>query len=82
MAEIYTPWSNLGAEYAPEDNSATVTYQEGYDEAEDAAEGETTEAEDEGSSHGDMMTEAMSIINEQQLLIKSLTAQLTGTQSE
>lgn len=74
MSEIYSPWSNMGAEYSVEDNMATAKYEEGYDKAEDA--GEMPEAE--GSGHMDMMAEAMSIINEQQMMIKSLTAQLTG----
>lgn len=78
MAEIYTPWSNVGAEYEPEDNSATVAYAEGYDQAEDA--GEMPEAE--GSEHGghaDLMAEALSIMNDQQRTIAELTAKLAGT---
>lgn len=82
MSEIYSPWSNVGAEYGVEDNMATAKYEEGYDEAEDAGEMPEAESEDggeaEGSGHMSMMAEAMSIINDQQIMIKSLTAQLTG----
>lgn len=82
MAQIYSPWSNVGAEYGVEDNMATAKYEEGYDEAEDAGEMPEAEGEDsgeaEGSGHMSMMAEAMSIINDQQIMIKSLTAQLTG----
>lgn len=85
MSEIYSPWSNVGAEYGVEDNMATAKYEEGYDKAEDAGEMPEAEGEDshkaEGSGHRDMMAEAMSIINEQQIMIKSLTAQLTGKTS-
>lgn len=82
MAAIYSPWSNAGAEYSIEENMATTTYVEGYDAAEDA--GEAPEPEDSGAGehgggHMDMMAEAMSIINEQSQLIKSLTTQLTRT---
>lgn len=84
MSEIYSPWSNMGAEYGVEDNMATAKYEEGYDKAEDM--GEQPESEDEGggghSPHMSMMAEAMSIINDQSQLIKKLTAQLAGTTSE
>lgn len=82
MAQIYSPWSNVGAEYGVEDNMATAKYEEGYDEAEDAGEMPEAGGKDSGeakdSGHMGMMAEVMSIINEQQIMIKSLTAQLTG----
>lgn len=81
MSEIYSPWSNVGAEYGVEDNMATAKYEEGYDEAEDAGEMPEPSSKAEGSGHMSMMAEAMSIINEQQIMIKSLTAQLTGKTS-
>lgn len=78
MSEIYSPWSNVGAEYGVEDNMATAKYEEGYDKAEDAGEMPEPSHKAEGSGNMSMMAEAMSIINEQQIMIKSLTAQLTG----
>lgn len=78
MAVPYSPWSNPGAQYAPEDNSATVAYAEGYDTAEDV--GESADHEAAGGGHMAMMAEALSIMNEQQQLIKELTAQLTDRQ--
>lgn len=82
MAAIYSPWSNAGAEYGVEENMATPQYEDGYDAAEGAGgppEPEDSKAGDHGSGHMDMMAEAMSIINEQSQLIKSLTTQLTRT---
>lgn len=70
MAQIYSPWDN-----PPEAGDillASKEFEAPMPEAEDA-EGM------ESAGETDMMAEALSIINEQAQLIKSLTAQLTGT---
>lgn len=90
MAAIYSPWSNAGAEYEIDDNMATGKYAEGYDAVEDANEGETPATEEEGmgkpedagegdmGKHAEIMKEALSIMSEQQRVIRGLTDQLAG----
>ena len=69
MAQIYSPWDN------PQEAGGIVLASKEF-------EAPLPGAEDSGgmeaAGEADMMSEALSIINEQAQLIKSLTAQLTG----
>jgi hypothetical protein len=69
MAQIYSPWDN------PQEAGGIVLASKEFEAPMPEAEySEGTES----AGDPDMMAEALSIINEQAQLIKSLTAQLTG----
>lgn len=84
MATIYNPWQVTPEEPILQEGSAAIAYAEQREEMleEQYPEADSGEAEHESGSPHEMMAEALSIMNEQQQLIKDLTAQLMGGRTD